>query len=125
MLSVGIFLIQLTKWLTLGFSRSEYSFQISGSVIIGCVANHDVIVITLENKNLFIIETNSGKHVLPPLVLSAKASHLLLTDKFLLCITCTGLLNLWDIDKLKVIVAEKSLMPILSSTQGTLHESDV
>ncbi|XP_065200302.1 protein HIRA [Planococcus citri] len=97
--------------------ESDLWENVFGSLIIGCVANREVIVIALENRNLFILETNSGKHVLPPLVLSARASHLLLTDKYLLCITCTGLLSLWDIDKLKVIVSEKSLSSILRSTQ--------
>lgn len=105
---------------TIRFRSIKINFSV-GSVITGCVANHKTIVVTLENKNLFILEINSGRHMLPTLVLSARASHLLLTDKYLLCVTCTGLLNLWDIDKLKVILAEKSLLPILSSTEGKYH----
>lgn len=65
-----------------------------------------------------MIELETGKHLLPPLVLPAKPSHLHLNEKYFLCITCAGELNLWDIQKLKVVVANKSLMPILSSSQG-------
>lgn len=93
-------------------------FILSGSLIAGCVANNNIIVITLENRNLFILENQTGKYILPPLVLPAKASHLSLTNTYLMCITCTGLLNVWDIIKLKAIISEKSLMPILSTSQG-------
>lgn len=93
-------------------------FIFSGSLIAGCVANSNIIVITLENRNLFIFDNQTGKYILPPLVLPAKASHLSLTSTYLMCITCTGLLNVWDIIKLKAVISEKSLMPILSTSQG-------
>lgn len=90
----------------------------TGSLIIGCIANSDILVIALDNRNLYILENETGKHALPPLVLPEKVSHLLLNDTYLLCITCTGLLNVWDIVRLKVVLSEKSLMPILSTSRG-------
>lgn len=116
----GIIENELFDVIFLKYKKQSFSnpCYILGSSIVGCVANNDVIIVTLDNRNLYIIEIATGKHTLPPLVLPAKASHLMLNKTFLLCITCSGLFSVWNIVNYKVVLSEKSLSPILSSTPG-------
>lgn len=57
--------------------------------------------------------TESGRRVLPALVLGSPLSFLEMKDNFLLAVTCTGDLYVWDLKKKKSLFKPISLYPLL------------
>lgn len=57
--------------------------------------------------------TESGRRVLPAIVLGSPLSFLEMKNQFLLAVTCTGELYVWDLDKKISIFKPVSLYPLL------------
>lgn len=57
--------------------------------------------------------TESGRRVLPAMVLGSPLSFLEMKNQFLLAVTCTGELYVWDLEKKKSMFKPISLYPLL------------
>ncbi|XP_070573135.1 protein HIRA-like isoform X2 [Ptychodera flava] len=84
--------------------------------------NSNMVCVACEDKSLYIFSP-SGRRLLPGLVLSSVISTLHCTGHFVMVITSTGNLHVWNVKKSRAIIREESLSPIMSGNDVTVSRS--
>ncbi|GFU29014.1 protein HIRA [Trichonephila clavipes] len=77
---------------------------VAGSRLISCIV--------CEDKTLSIFSQN-GRRLYPPIVLTSHATRLTCSDQYVMVITSKGYMSVWDCLKLKNIIQNESLYPIM------------
>ncbi|CAI2173761.1 11228_t:CDS:10 [Funneliformis geosporum] len=91
------------------------------SSIILLTGHSQYSAVACEDGSLFIY-SSAGRRLLPVIMLESAASFLEICREYLLCITQTGLISIWDLRNLKAIVGSVSTAPILQA--ATLSAED-
>ncbi|CAJ0839944.1 16406_t:CDS:2 [Entrophospora sp. SA101] len=83
--------------------------------------NDKYVVIGCENGSIIIYD-HSGLRLLLNIVLDSAASHLLISREYLLCLSQTGIINVWKLPKLESIVSSVSIVPIIQPSSTSLAD---
>ncbi|CAB4382410.1 WD40 repeat-like protein [Rhizophagus irregularis] len=84
------------------------------SSIILLTGHSQFSAVACEDGSLFVY-SSAGRRLLPVIMLESAASFLEICREYLLCITQTGLIYIWDLRNLKAIVSSVSTAPILQA----------
>ncbi|KAJ3317765.1 HIR complex subunit [Boothiomyces sp. JEL0866] len=79
------------------------------------VMTEDYMAITCADCTLHVF-SYSGKRLFPPLLMQSAVSHMFSKEKYLLYISCTGIIHVWDINNSKNVLKDVSILPLLKDT---------
>ncbi|CAH1757149.1 14957_t:CDS:10 [Entrophospora sp. SA101] len=74
--------------------------------------NDKYVAIGCENASVIIYD-HSGLRLLPNIRLDSAASYILMSREYLLCLSQTGIVNVWKLPKLESVVSSVSITPII------------
>ncbi|XP_035212178.1 protein HIRA-like [Stegodyphus dumicola] len=85
---------------------------VAGSMLLCCVVCDD---------NTLSVFSNNGRRLYPPIVLTSSVTRLSCSDQYVMVITSKGYLSVWDCSKIKCLIQNESLLPIMQEdTTGDL-----
>ncbi|CCE62186.1 hypothetical protein TPHA_0C00290 [Tetrapisispora phaffii CBS 4417] len=103
--------------ITLNSKAKETSKQIFKDFIpkfVTICAAGDFFWACATEDGIIYVYSDSGKRMLPPLVLGVPCSFLEASSKYLLCVTCIGELYCWDLEQLKLSFPCTTIYPLLN-----------
>lgn len=80
--------------------------------------------VATEDGTLYIY-SSTGRRLLPGIVVGTPLSFLESQDSFLMAITCTGLMYIWDIDSLTAVNSAVSVAPLLDNETSATEDGIV
>ncbi|TRY87711.1 hypothetical protein DNTS_018536 [Danionella cerebrum] len=92
------------------------------SRIITASGSSDVVAVACEDRTLSVF-TSCGRRLIPSIMLPAPMSALHCSGHFVMALTASATLSVWDVQKRRVLVKNESLNPILSGTDATVSQS--
>ncbi|XP_062310638.1 protein HIRA isoform X2 [Osmerus eperlanus] len=98
-------------WLTLLPSR-----------VITAAGSSDVVAVACEDRMLSVF-SSCGQRLLPAILLAAPMSALHCSGYYVMALTASASLSVWDVQKQKALVKNESLQTILSGTDTTVYQS--
>lgn len=103
--------IALIKQISRGEPKQMFVDFIPHKVHVVSGSSHYIAVSTQNGQ--IITYTQSGSRILPALILGSPLSFLELKDEYLLAVTCTGELFVWNLKERKALFKSISLYPLL------------
>ncbi|ONH77384.1 Protein HIR2 [Pichia kudriavzevii] len=103
--------IALIKQISRGEPKQLFVDFIPHKVHVVSGSSHYIAVSTQNGQ--IITYTQSGSRILPALILGSPLSFLELKDEYLLAVTCTGELFVWNLKERKALFKSISLYPLL------------
>lgn len=117
--------ISLVKEVTNLDNKQIFVDFVPHRIHIVCGSSHFLAMSTPTGQ--ILTYSQSGRRILPAIVLGSPLSFLELKDNFLLAVVCTGELYVWDLTRKKSLFKPISLYPLLqplySSGQATINSS--
>uniref|UniRef100_A0A8C1BHV6 Protein HIRA n=1 Tax=Cyprinus carpio carpio TaxID=630221 RepID=A0A8C1BHV6_CYPCA len=92
------------------------------SRIIIATGSSDVVAVACEDRTLSVF-TACGRRLIPSIMLPAPMSALHCSGHFVMALTASATLSVWDVQKQTALVKNESLNPILSGTEATVSQS--
>ncbi|RXN30829.1 HIRA protein [Labeo rohita] len=92
------------------------------SRIIVATGSSDVVAVACEDRTLSVF-TTCGRRLIPSIMLPAPMSALHCSGHFVMALTASATLSVWDVQKQTALVKNESLNPILSGTDATVSHS--
>jgi len=89
------------------------------SKINSVIATETLAAASCLDNSLHLFELNSGRRLVPPLILDSPVAHIAAEKDHILVITSNANMWLWDLNKNKVLVKGESVSSILSRPEGT------
>lgn len=89
------------------------------------IATETLAVSSCVDNSLHLFGLNSGRRLVPPLILDSPVAHIAAEKDHLLVITSNAYMWLWNISLNKVLVKAESVSPILPSTISSSNEKPV
>uniref|UniRef100_A0A672LGD6 Protein HIRA n=1 Tax=Sinocyclocheilus grahami TaxID=75366 RepID=A0A672LGD6_SINGR len=92
------------------------------SRIIIAAGSSDVVAVACEDRTLSVF-TACGRRLIPSIILPVPMSALHCSGHFVMALTASAMLSVWDVQKQTALVKNESLNPILSGTDATVSQS--
>uniref|UniRef100_A0A673H1L8 Protein HIRA n=1 Tax=Sinocyclocheilus rhinocerous TaxID=307959 RepID=A0A673H1L8_9TELE len=99
----------------------EWDALLPSRIIIAAGSN-DVVAVACEDRTLSVF-TACGRRLIPSIILPAPMSALHCSRHFVMALTASATLSVWDVQKQTALVKNESLNPILSGTDATVSQS--
>ncbi|XP_022258852.1 protein HIRA-like, partial [Limulus polyphemus] len=84
----------------------------------GIAGSRHAACVVCEDSTLSVFSAG-GQRLLPPVVLSSPATRLTCSDQYVMVLTSRGCVSVWNIQELKTLVKNESLLPIMQAPAGT------
>ncbi|XP_007119131.1 protein HIRA isoform X3 [Physeter macrocephalus] len=91
------------------------------SRILTAAGSCDVVCVACEKRMLSVFST-CGRRLLPPILLPSPISTLHCTGSYVMALTATATLSVWDVHRQIVVVKEESLHSILAGSDMTVSQ---
>ncbi|XP_071448770.1 protein HIRA isoform X2 [Hetaerina americana] len=106
--------------------RVLWEMALGGSRVAGASIGPKVAAVAMEDGVMHVFECGAGSSLsgvgvyrpFPPVVLPAPAARLSVAGTFLMAVSTTGGVSVWDISKNKVVISNVSMMPIMRADSG-------
>lgn len=85
------------------------------SRILAAAGSNEVVCVACEKRMLSMF-SGSGRRVFPPIILPSQISTLQCTGRFVMALTSSAALSVWDVQNQKAVVKNESLLPILAGS---------
>ncbi|XP_046386509.1 protein HIRA isoform X2 [Ischnura elegans] len=103
-----------------------WEMALGGSRVAGASVGPKVAAVAMEDGVMHVFECGSGSSLsgvggcrpFPPVVLPAPAARLSISGSFLMAVSTTGGVSVWDTSKNKVVISNVSMMPIMRADSG-------
>uniref|UniRef100_A0A671Q759 Protein HIRA n=1 Tax=Sinocyclocheilus anshuiensis TaxID=1608454 RepID=A0A671Q759_9TELE len=92
------------------------------SRIIIAAGSSNVVAVACEDRTLSVF-TACGRRLIPSIILPVPMSALHCSGHFVMALTASAMLSVWDVQKQTALVKNESLNPILSGTDATVSQS--
>lgn len=92
------------------------------SKINSVIATQTLAASSCIDNSLHLFELQSGRRLVPPLVLDSPVAHIAAEKDHLLVVTSSASMWLWDLNQNKVLVKAESVSCILSTTSSTTEK---
>lgn len=104
-------------------SSNNKSWEILlSSRINSVIATQNLAVASCIDNSIHLFELQSGRRLVPPLVLDSQVAHIAAEREHLLVITSSAHMWLWDISQNKVLVKAEPVSPLLPMRATTSRE---
>ncbi|XP_053557909.1 protein HIRA [Bombina bombina] len=83
------------------------------SRILAAAGSNEVVCVACEKRMLSMF-SGSGRRVFPPIILPSPISTLQCTGSYVMALTASAALSVWDVQKQTIVIKDESLQPMLS-----------
>ena len=88
-------------------------FELSGSLVCSVALNDNVIAAGCADGTVHVLETKTGQHIVPALVLSKPTAKISVSKPaWVMCVTTNGYVTVWDMITKSVVVSSESIAPV-------------
>lgn len=81
------------------------------------IATQTMAVSSCDDNSLHLFELSSGRRLVPPILLDSPVAHIAGESDYLLVVTSSASMWLWDMSQNKVLIKAESLSPILTDSE--------
>lgn len=102
-------------------NNSELKWELLiGSLVCSLALNECVIVAACEDGTIHVLETQTGHHVVPALVLPKPAAKVSVSKPaWVMCVSTSGHVSVWNMITKTVVVSSESIAPVMTAPPGT------
>ncbi|CAJ0966249.1 unnamed protein product [Ranitomeya imitator] len=83
------------------------------SRILAAAGSNEMVCVACEKRMLSMF-SSSGRRVFPPIILPSQISTIQCTGRFVMALTSSAALSVWDVHNQKAVIKNESLLPILT-----------
>uniref|UniRef100_A0A4W4GL72 Protein HIRA n=1 Tax=Electrophorus electricus TaxID=8005 RepID=A0A4W4GL72_ELEEL len=100
--------------------KSEWDIVLPSRIVL-TAGSSDVVAVACEDRTLSVFSA-SGRRLIPSIMLPAPMSALHCSAFFVMALTASATLSVWDVQKQVALVKNESLNSILSGTEATVNQ---
>lgn len=92
---------------------------LTGSLVCSLALNENVVAVGCVDGTIHVLETRSGLHIVPALVLPKPAATVSVNKPaWVMCVTTSGYVTVWNMVTKSVVVSSESVAPVMTGPAG-------